>query len=325
MPVNPNPTETLLKRLVLTLSALLLLMLTAAYYALPLPMAGPLIALNRASAGLTEHTAPVGPHTVHYLAGGSGTPVVLLHGIFAEKDHWVDFARPLTSRYQVMAPDLPGFGVSGRFDFQSYGYAAQVERLRLWMDAAGIRQAHFAGNSMGGTLAALFARRYPQRVLSVAFIGAPHGLRTPQRSTMDAMLDAGMKSPLIANSGAEFEQMLDLLFTRRPFLPYPVAQLALTTALENAPSNVRIWNEQLHDRFLLDAEVGALKHPVLALWGAQDRLFDVSGADVLRQRLKQADVQVLSGVGHLPMMEVPAESAGAYSRFLAQLDARFKK
>lgn len=325
MPVNPISTETQLKRLVLTLSALLLLILAAAYYALPLQMAGPLIALNRTSAGLTEHTAPVGPHTVHYLAGGTGTPVVLLHGIFAEKDHWVDFARPLTSHYQVMAPDLPGFGASGRFDFQSYGYAAQVERLRLWMDAAGIRQAHLAGNSMGGTLAALFARRYPQRVLSVAFIGAPHGLRTPQRSAMDRLMDAGMPSPLIAHNEAEFEQMLDLLFTRRPFLPYPVAQLALTTALENAPTNVRIWNEQLQDRFLLDAEVGALTHPVLALWGAQDRLFDVSGADVLRRRLKQADMQVLSGVGHLPMMEVPAESAGAYSRFLAQWDVRFQK
>lgn len=308
-----------MKRLVLPILALLLLALASAYYLLPLPTAGVLIALNRASAGLSPSTVTVGPHTVHVLAGGEGVPVVLLHGIFAEKDHWVDFARPLTGHYRVFAPDLPGFGDSDRLPTESYTYAAQVERLRQWMDIQGITRAHLAGSSMGGTLAALFALRYPQRVHSVAFIGAPHGLRTPQPSAMDTMIDAGQKSPLIANTASEFVHMLDLLFTQHPFLPYPVAQRALAMALDSAPSNVRIWNEQLQDRYLLDQRVGALTLPVLALWGSQDRLFDATGAEVLRQRLQKADVRMLDGVGHLPMMEVPGAAAQAYLAFLAGL------
>lgn len=308
-----------MKRLVLPIGALWLLALASAYYLMPLPAAKVLIALNRASAGLSPSTVTVGPHTVHVLTGGEGVPVVLLHGIFAEKDHWVDFARPLTGHYRVFAPDLPGFGDSDRLPTESYAYAAQVERLRQWMDIQGITSAHLAGSSMGGTLAALFALRYPQRVHSVAFIGAPHGLRTPQASAMDTMIDAGQKSPLIANSAGEFAQMLDLLFTQHPFLPYPVAQRALAKALDSAPSNVRVWNEQLQDRYLLDQEVGALTLPVLALWGSQDRLFDATGAEVLRQRLQQADVRRLDGVGHLPMMEVPGAAAQTYLAFLAGL------
>ncbi|MOA65929.1 2-succinyl-6-hydroxy-2,4-cyclohexadiene-1-carboxylate synthase [compost metagenome] len=54
---------------------------------------------------------------------------MLLHGIFGEKDHWVDFARQLTQRYRVIVPDLPGFCGSSRLAGKSYGYTAQTQRL----------------------------------------------------------------------------------------------------------------------------------------------------------------------------------------------------
>ncbi len=311
-----------MKKLLLSLFVAVLAIVATAYYAFPHHSAIPLIVLNRMSAGLEEHVVKVGPHTVHYLAGGNGEPVILLHGIFAEKDHWVDFARALKGPYQLLAPDLPGFGSSGRLNNQSYNYAAQVERLLAWMDAMGIRQAHLAGNSMGGTIAALFAKRYPQRVLSLAFVGAPHGIRTPQPSEMDRLIDSGANSALVPTTEPEFEKMLDMLFAKRPFLPYPIAQRALAGALRDAPSNERIWKEQLADRYLLDGDIGTLSLPMLVLWGAQDQLFDVSGATVLRQRLRHADVRVLPNVGHLPMMEVPKASALLYAQFVEAVAQR---
>lgn len=307
-----------MKRLTLIWSALLLLLFALVYYSLPTLFKQPLLDLNRALSSLSEDTVAVEPHTVHYLAGGSGEPVVLLHGIFAEKDHWVDFARPLTGRYRVIAPDLPGFGESGRLPHQTYDYATQTERLKTLLDALGLKRVHLAGNSMGGTLAALFALRYPERVASVALIGAPHGIKTPRPSVMDGWIDAG-KTPLVVHDAAQFAQMMDLLFTQRPFLPYPVLHAAQTEAVRNAPSNTQLWKEQLKDRYLLDARIGALQQPTLVLWGADDRLFDASGADVLRSRLKNPHIQVLPGVGHLPMMEAPQATAQAYLRFLDKL------
>lgn len=307
-----------MKRLALALSALLLLLLALAYYSLPALFKQPLLDLNRALSSLSEDTVAVGPHTVHYLAGGSGEPVVLLHGIFAEKDHWVDFARPLTGRYRVIAPDLPGFGESGRLPDQTYDYATQTERLKTWLDALGLKRVHLAGNSMGGTIAALFAVRYPERVASVALIGAPHGIKTPQPSVMDAWIAEG-KTPLVVHNAAQFEQMMDLLFTQRPFLPYPILQATQTEAVRNAPSNARLWSAQLKDRYLLDAHIGQVQQPTLVLWGADDRLFDASGAEVLRSRLKNPHIQLLPGVGHLPMMEAPQATTQQYARFLDDL------
>ena len=297
---------------------LLLVLAVAVYYLWPQGVAPCLIALNRRSAGLAAKTIRIAPHTVHYLEGGSGATLVLLHGIFAEKDHWVDFARPLTGRYRVLAPDLPGYGQSERLDDQAYDYAAQVERLGLWLDAVGVQQAHLAGSSMGGTLAVLFALKYPQRVLSVALIGAPHGIQTPQASALDVMIDQG-QCPLIVHSSAAFTQMLNFLFAKRPFLPYPIAQQAMKEAVRQASTNVRLWQAQLKDRYLLDQQIDRLGSPTLVLWGAQDQLFDASGAALLRTRLASADVHVLPGVGHLPMLEIPRAAAEVYAAFLQGL------
>ena len=284
-------------------------------------MAALLIGLNRRISGLTLSEVAVGQHTVRYLHGGVGANVVLLHGIFAEKDHWVDFARTLTRDYQVFALDLPGYGESGRFPDEAYHYAAQVERLRDWMDTLGLTQVHLAGSSMGGTLAALFAVRYPQRVLSVAFIGAPHGLKTPRASTMDGQIEKGV-CPLIVRSPAEFQQMFDFLFTRGPFLPAPIVKVAMEEAIANADSNVRLWQEQLQDRYLLDATLSQVNAPCLVLWGAQDKLFDASGVEVIRTKQPAASVEVLEGVGHLPMMEEPHRTARKYRNFLGLLSNR---
>ena len=303
------------KRLATGLAVLLLASVALAYYSLPQHFKTPLLQLNRATAGLSAHTLTSGGHTLHYLDGGSGETLVLLHGIFAEKDHWVDFARPLTPHYRVIAPDLPGFGESTRLPEKDYSYAEQVEFLKGFLDQLGVQRVHLGGSSMGGTIAALFAIRYPDRVASVALIGAPHGLHTPQPSAMDPMVDAG-KSPLIVTRADAFEPMLDFVFAQRPFLPYPILHAAQADALRNAASNLRIWNAQRKDRYLLDAHIGELKQPTLVLWGEKDRLFDVSGATPLQQRLPQAQVRVLPGVGHLPMMETPKSSALLYAQFV---------
>ena len=299
------------------------------YYGAPSLLHEPLLHLNRSLSGMEEKTTTAALHTIHYLDSGAPsqpapnspgtTPLVLLHGIFAEKDHWVDFARPLTSQYRVIAPDFPGFGESTRLNDQPYDYAAHVQRLGALLDALGVEKAHLAGNSMGGTIAALFALQQPERVASVAFIGAPHGIRSPKPSAMDRLIDAGQR-PLVAHDPAAFSAMMDLVFEKRPFLPYPILHATEQAALGNAASNTRLWDAQLKDRYLLEQRLGGLQqHPVLALWGDSDRVFDRSGLLPLQKLLPQAQLEALPGIGHLPMMEAPADTAQRYARFLEGL------
>lgn len=304
-----------MKRVALWLSACLLGVTAVAYYGAPEASKEALLTVNRSLSGLEEQTVRLDAHTVHYLAGGRGETVLLLHGIFAEKDHWVDFARNLTGDYHVIAPDLPGYGESSRHAGQRYDYAAQTERIRQYMDSLGIARAHIAGNSMGGTIAALFAIRYPERVASLAFIGAPHGIRSNTASEMDRLIGAG-QAPLVARNAREFDAMLKLVFADRPFVPYPILQAAERDAIANAESNRRMWDEQLKDRYLLQEHIGRVAAPSLALWGEKDKVFDVSGAQTLKALLPHVEMRILPGMGHLPMMEDPKETARLYADFL---------
>lgn len=288
------------------------------WHAAPDVFAEPLRSANRRLSGLQQHTVDAAGHRVHYLAGGPAaarTPVVLLHGIFAEKDHWVDFARPLTGSWRVVVPDLPGFGASGRHEGEPYHTDAQVARLAALLDRLQLQRVHLAGSSMGGTLAVLFAKKHPERVASVALIGSPHGLRTARASAMDALIDAG-QAPLVAATPEEFDRMMALVFARQPWIPGPILQQTRAAALRDAASNVRIWQEQLQHRYLLDAQVAGLRTPLLALWGDADQVFHPSGMQRLRERLPAAQVEALPGAGHLPMMEEPRKTAEAYARFL---------
>lgn len=297
----------------------MLLLLMACWYGRPAWVQPLLLAANRHSAGLTLHTQSTPTHQVHYLERGQGPVLLLLHGIFAEKDHWVDFVRALPDGYRVLVPDLPGFGQSGRDPALPYDYAAQLRYLLEFMDALGLQQVHVAGSSMGGALGALLAVQQPQRVRSLAFIGSPHGLRSAQPSAMEQAIAAG-RAPLVAHDPAGFEAMLNLVFAQEPFLPYPVRAQAQAQALAQADSNQRLWQAQLRDRYLLDVELARVRAPLWALWGAQDQVFHPTGAQRLREQLPSAQVELWEGVGHLPMMERPRASAQAYARFLASLE-----
>ncbi|GAA4420325.1 alpha/beta hydrolase [Acidovorax lacteus] len=319
-----------MKRIAFFLVTLVALGITSVWYGMPYAVAPYLLQFNRSLSGLEAQQVVAAAHTIHYLDSAPDTPdsqapdtlpVVLLHGIFAEKDHWVDFARTLPGQVRVLAPDIPGFGESTRLDRAPYDYAAHTERLAAWMDALGLERVHLAGNSMGGTVAALFALQHPQRVASVAFIGAPHGVRSPQPSPMDQQIDAGQR-PLVAQDAAAFEAMMNLVFEQRPLLPYPILHVSRETAVGNAASNARLWDAQLKDRFLLQERLqaaGGLPVPTLVLWGAQDRVFDVSGLPVLQGLLRQGHAQRLEGIGHLPMMEDPKGTAWRYTQFLTTL------
>jgi pimeloyl-ACP methyl ester carboxylesterase len=286
-----------------------------AYYSLPELSAKLLMRAQRGISGLRRRRVRVGSHEVTYLEGGAGEPVLLLHGIFAEKDHWNDFARALVRHHRVIVPDLPGFGESTRLQDQCYDYAAQTPRLLAFTAALQLPEFHVAGSSMGATLAALLAIQHPQRVSTVAFVGAPHGIRTARPSAMDRFIDAG-QAPLVARTHEEFARMLSLLFERMPFLPYPVLRRARGAAVRQADSNMRIWLDQLKDRYLLHETLAQLRKPLAVIWGGKDKVFDVSGLEAVRALQPAAFIHEVADAGHLPMMETPARSAALYLDFL---------
>lgn len=271
---------------------------------------------ERQLAGLDSRNVQVGEFNIHYYEGGpqGAETILMIHGFGADKGNWLRFSRPLTTRYHVVALDLPGFGDSSKPE-ASYDVGTQVERLNAFAKALGIHKLHLIGNSMGGHIAALYAARHPEQVLSVALLNNA-GVSAPQTSELFKRLDRGDANPLLVRNADDFSNMLDFLFVEKPPLPESLKQYLAQRAMTSHDFNQKIFS-QLRERYIpLEPELAKIQVPTLLLWGDQDQVLDVSSIKVMQPLLKQPSVVIMQACGHLPMIERPEETAEHYQTFL---------
>ncbi|WP_338469244.1 alpha/beta hydrolase [Roseobacter fucihabitans] len=276
-----------------------------------------MLKLNNLSAGLTAKSIETEAGTIHYLEGGEGETILLIHGIYARKEHWVEMMRHLVSNYHVIAIDLPGFGNNARLPVGDYALDRQQVHLRSILDALDLAQVHIGANSMGAYVATLLAHQHPERVASIAFIGSPLGVSTPIQSDMDRALAIGHK-PLVVRSEPDFAARHDWLTPKMPYVPGPILQSWMADEVSTADHNAQVW-AAVHDQSSVPTVLElapALAMPSLVIWCQPDRIFHVSGARVLGDALPASTRATPENCGHLPMLDQPTQVAEIYVHFL---------
>ena len=96
----------------------------------------------------------------------------------------------------------------------------------------------------------------------------------------------------------------------------------------NVLARERIRNFDLEQRIFkqiagdsVEQRVNGLATPSLIVWGDQDRLIDVATADILHKLLPKSQVIIMPGIGHVPMIERPRQTADDYLRFRTRFEA----
>ena len=276
-----------------------------------------LVDAERWRSDVAHKTVSVGDQTWHYLEGGptDADTVLLLHGFGGDKDNWTRFARWLTPRYRVIAPDLPGFGESARHPDWDYSLPRQLERVNAFVAALRLERMHLVGNSMGGHLAALYTLAYPEEIRSLGLFNNS-GLENAVAEDFERALQGG-GNPLIVETTEDFDRLLDFAAHEKPFVPWPVKGVLARQARDNAEFNQYIFGFLARDSSsLLEPVLSNISAPALILWGEYDRLLDVASVGAMRPLLPQAEVVVMEETGHLPMIERPRETAAHYLAFI---------
>lgn len=251
---------------------------------------------------------------LHYNRAGTGPPILLLHGLFAQKEQWNSLLCLLSAAgYTAIAPDLPGYGQSVDFPLADYRLEHQVARLRQLIDILGMTRFELAGSSMGGAIAALYVRTYPDQVRTLAFIGSPLGLVDWSPQVKEAIYQGF--NPFIPVDIAQFDLEMSLLFANPPQIPQPVKETAVKDYVERNRHYQQVWDiVNLYDT-LLD-QGPRLRIPTLVIWGANDKVFNVQDAERLHYRIPRSKRVKLPNTGHLPHLENPAKTAAIYIGFL---------
>lgn len=298
-------------------AALVLLLVLAVMIFAPATATRFALQVERLMAGLEQHEAEVDGFEMPYLAGGEGPTLLLLHGFTANKDNFSRVAKHLTRDFRVVVPDLPGFGEASAPADADYGLDAQVARVAAFMEAVDLEgPVHVGGNSMGGYIAASLALSHPDKVASLWLL-APAGLAGEETSEMRRELAETGRNPLLVERAENYDEVLDMVFAETPFLPWFVRDTLAARAAARFDRYERIFG-QIYDAPPLNDRVEQIQTPTLLVWGAEDRVLHPSGAKVWMERHPASQLQMLPGIGHLPMMEAPEATAEALLAFHAE-------
>jgi pimeloyl-ACP methyl ester carboxylesterase len=118
-----------------------------------------------------SESARVEQMNIHYVAGGSGDVVVLLHGWPQTWFEWRDLMPDLAQRYRVIALDLPGLGQSD--GVPPYDKKALAQHIHKLFGDLKIPAVHLVGHDMGGIVAYAYARQFPAAVKSLVIVDTP--------------------------------------------------------------------------------------------------------------------------------------------------------
>ena len=269
--------------------------------------------------GFREDVAEVDGSRVPFLVRGWGVPIVLVHGFGGDKESWLLLARLLERRATVIIPDLPGFGAASDIAPERASAFHQSRILLGLLDHLGFARAHFAGNSMGGGIVQRLAQDHPGRVVSMTLIGSVGPL--VQKSVVGEALDRG-ENPLVLEEVGSIGTLLKLVAEK----PVPSTKAMLrylgvkrVARKEGQLATFRGWSLPA-DGEGIPTDLEAIQTPALVIHGMQDRVIHPATGRALANRLPNARLMELDGIGHVPQMEAPALIARAIDDFSGQVE-----
>jgi pimeloyl-ACP methyl ester carboxylesterase len=277
---------------------------------------------------------------VHFLDfGGSGPPMVLVHGLGGSAINWLGVGPALARGHHVVALDLAGFGetppVRG-----SAGLATQRDLLGRFLASVIGAPAVLVGNSMGGLLALMQAASGPEHV-SRLVLAAP-AQPTPRRGRIDLEILAAFATYAMpwlgpwymrrraARLGPEglVREMLRICCVdpsrvspdlRAAHVELAAERLArMPWATDAFLDATRSLLSALRRRRRFYAMVARIDAPGLIIQGTGDRLVPMAASRELARRRPDWTMEVLDGIGHVPQLEAPAHFVAAAERWLGR-------
>jgi pimeloyl-ACP methyl ester carboxylesterase len=166
---------------------------------------------------------------------------------------------------------------------------------------------------MGGLIAGAYAARYRKDVKSLWLL-APAGVTWAKKSELAERIEKG-DNPLLLDKVEDFDDLMDFVFVRPPYIPGPLKRYLAERAVRNRDFNSKIAHHLGEHPLALEPLLKGLPLPSLIVWGDKDRLLHFSGAAILESLMPKAKVVIMKNMGHVPMVESPKKTAADFLAF----------
>lgn len=257
----------------------------------------------------TREAMEVAGATIELVKGGSGEPLLVLHGELGHPG-WMSYHDSLSQNNSLIIPSHPGFGESTPLE-----WIMNMRDMAGWylqaLEDMGIGPINVVGHSLGGWLAAEMATMCPQQFKKMVLVG-PAGIKPPTGEIFDMFL-------VVAKEYLE-ESFLD---------PATTPEYLQICPEEPTPEQVETWEVAREEACRLSWKpymyyaglpqlLGRVKTlPTLLVWGREDSIIPLSAAEVYNQSIQGSELAIIEGCGHRPEIEKPDEFVALVQKFLA--------
>ncbi|MBI3805780.1 MAG: alpha/beta fold hydrolase [Nitrospirae bacterium] len=259
---------------------------------------------------------------LHCIDGGSGPPLLLIHGLFDLLETWERLIPLLSDQFRTIAIDLPGFGKSPLPAAWEESLSGMIEAVVQFLDARGLDKVSIVGSSMGGGIALGVAGRHPDRVDRIVllnpygFPSTPYAVEVARSRILGRLLPFLLREPTLKRCARS-------IFQRSLHDPQLISDVLIERV--TAPFATLRQRRDLF-RFLrgisavemreIDALLPQIRQPVLIVWGINDRWLTMEHANRLHQHLPNSRLITIPDCGHLPQMDKPKVVAEAIHEFI---------
>jgi pimeloyl-ACP methyl ester carboxylesterase len=251
----------------------------------------------------------------HVEETGSGTPLVLIHGLGGSTDLWKHVVGPLSREFRVVAYDLRGGGRTPATGPTTL--AGLADDLDAVVEGLGLGSVLLMGHSMGGTLALAYAAAHPEKVRAIVALGAPTGFPDAGREAMRTRAETveaqgmGAVAETVATNGTA------PAFRERD----PEGFGAFVALLEsNDPTGYAALCRVVSEIDVV-SELGRVSAPVLLVAGDLDAVASPEANEANVGRLPNARYVSVGGCAHILPLENPQAVLDAALPFLREAAA----
>jgi len=254
---------------------------------------------------------------VHYRIVGQGEPLVLLHGTAASLHTWEAWTDILSKDFRIISMDLPAFGLTGPHPQRKYDMESYSSFLHAFVKEIGLDSFYIAGNSLGGRICWNYAFRYPEQVRKMILLdasGYPSDKAPPLAIRLGRSNILGPLLTKLTPKALHRKSLLDVYGND--------ALLTDETVDRYFELMLRPGNRQAFvDRTRLiyedtSAQIKTIKAPTLIQWGSEDLWVSPKHARQFHEDISGSELKIYEGAGHIPMEEIPEETAGDARDFL---------
>lgn len=260
--------------------------------------------------------------TIHYRDEGKGPALVLLHGVCASLHTWDGWVKELKEHYRLIRIDNPGFGLTGPLADGKYTPENYVAMFDKFVTAIGLDKFSIAANSLGGYISWNYCLKHPKKVDKLILIDSV-GFKQDMpwllnlavnplvRPFARRMIPRFFINKAVGQVYGDSSKIKDETQTR-------YFELAMREGNKSAWIDIFLEMRKYSSLDSLSEGIKNIPHPVLVMWGTKD--IWIPYGEIFpkwKNELPHAKFIVYEGVGHIPMEEIPHESARDAHLFLS--------